>query len=390
MHLPRDADADRVLVLTPTGRDGEMVRQRLAAAGCACEVCPDVESLLAGLVGAGVAIVAQEALNQAGGEALLAVLETQEAWSDVPILLLTFAPTRRVPHAQAVAALVERANVMLLQRPLQMPLFLSAIQSAIRARQRQYHLRDLHRELAGAVELSDLFISILGHDLRSPLGAIMMATELIVLASHDERALRPAARIMSSADRMARMIDQLLDFARARHGGIALALRATNLAEVTRQIVQELGDANHSTSIELVESGDMAGIWDPDRLASVVSNLASNAVKHGTEHERVTVELDGTERAVVRLRVRNAGVIPVESIPTLFEPFKRTAPARSGERGLGLGLFIAGAIVRAHGGEIAVRSAAEATLFEVTLPREVTIVPAAQHAKRAFGYAGHD
>ena len=374
MSLPSDSPAERVLVLTPTGRDGEMVCQQLKAAEYACEACPDIESLLAGLAGAGVAVVAQEALNQAGGEALLAALDAQEPWSDVPILLLTFARTKRTPHAHAVVALFERANVMLLQRPLQIPLFLSAIRSAVRARRRQYQLRDLHQELAGAVQLSDLFISILGHDLRSPLGAITMAAELIVRGSQDARALRPAGRILASADRMARMIEQLLDLARTRHGGIVLEPRATNLAEVARQIVQELEELNPSASIDLVESGDVSGIWDPDRLAAVVSNLAANAVKHGTEHTSMTVELDGTERAVVRLRVTNAGTIPVESIPTLFEPFKRTAPAKSGEKGLGLGLFIARAIVHAHEGEIAVRTVGEATVFEVTLPREVRTV----------------
>lgn len=172
------------------------------------------------------------------------------------------------------------------------------------------------------------------------------------------------------------MIEQLLDFARARHGGIALEPKATNLGEVTRQIVQELEDLNPSTSIDLVESGDVSGIWDPDRLSAVVSNLATNAVKHGTQHQKITVELDGTERAVVHLRVTNVGAIPEASIPTLFDPFKQTVPAKTGERGLGLGLFIAQAIVHAHWGEIAMHTVdSEKTVFEVTLPRNVTTTP---------------
>jgi signal transduction histidine kinase len=371
---PSDAPADRVLVLTPIGRDGEMVCQRLQAEGYACEICPDVVSLLAGLAEASVAIVAQEALNQAGGEALLAALDAQEPWSDVPILLLTFALSKRAPHANAVVALFERANVMLLQRPLQLSLFLSAIHAAVRARRRQFEMRDLHRELARAIQLGDMFVSILGHDLRTPLGAITMSAETIVRGSQDARALRPAGRIMASAERIARMIEQLLDFARARRqGGMVLELKPANLVEIARQTVQELEDSNPSATIQLVESGDASGTWDPDRLARVVSNLAGNAVKHGIQGESVTVELDGTDRAVVRLRVSNPGTIPAASVPTLFEPFKRTAPAKTGERGLGLGLFIAREIVQAHGGDIAVRTPdGEATVFEVTLPREMT------------------
>lgn len=346
MSPPSDAPADRVLVLTPIGRDGEMVCQRLHAEGYACEICPDVESLLAGLAEASVAVVAQEALNQAGGEALLAALDAQEPWSDVPILLLTFALSKRAPHAHAVVALFEHANVMLLQRPLQIRLFLSAIQSAVRARRRQYEMRDLHRELARAVQLGDMFVSILGHDLRTPLSAIKMSAETIVRGSQDPRALRPAGRIMASADRIARMIEQLLDFARARqHGGMVLELKPANLAEIARQIVQELEDSNPSTTIQFIELGDLSGTWDADRLARVVSNLAGNAVKHGTQGKSITVELDGTDRAIVRLRVSNAGAIAAASIPTLFDPFKRTAPAKTGEKGLGLGLFIAREIV---------------------------------------------
>jgi signal transduction histidine kinase len=373
VSLPSESSADRVLILTPTGRDGVMVRQRLQAEGYACEICPSLESLLAGLASAGVAVVAQEALDRPGGAALLAALDAQEPWSDVPILLLTLALSERAPHAHAIVALFERANVMLLQRPLQIPLFLSAVRSAMRARRRQYQLRDLHQELAGAVQLSDMFISILGHDLRTPLGAIKMAAELIVRGTQDARALRPAGRILTSADRMRRMIDQLLDFARARHGRIVLDPKATNLAEVAREIMQELEDLNPSATIHLVESGDASGIWDPDRLAAVVSNLASNAVKHGTQGESITLELDGTDRAVVRLRVTNAGAIAVASMPTVFEPFKQIASSKTGERGLGLGLYIARAIVHAHRGEIAVRTVeGAATVFEVTLPREVS------------------
>jgi two-component system, sensor histidine kinase and response regulator len=366
-----DSPLDRVLVLTPTGRDAEMVRERLEAAGYACEVCPDVERLLASLASASVALIAKEALNQAGAEALLAALDAQEPWSDVPILLLTYPLTKKVPHWHTVVALFERANVTLLQRPLQIRLLLSAIHSAVRARQRQYQMRELHRELARAVQLAEMFISILGHDLRNPLGAIKLAAELILRGSQDARAIRPAGRILSSADRIQRMIDQLLDFARARHGGLILELKATNLAELARQIVKELEDSNPSVSFELVETGDVSGIWDPDRLARVLSNLAGNAAKHGTPGKSITVELDGTDGAVVRLCVSNAGAIPSEYIPRLFEPFKRTAPAKTtGERGLGLGLFIAREIVLAHGGEIAVHTPqGETTVFEVTLPR---------------------
>lgn len=361
----------RVLILTPTGRDAEMVTARLQAAGLDCQVCSNLEAVLANLPGAGAVVIAQEALNEEGAEALVAALEAQEPWSDIPVILLTFALTKRIPHAPRVIALFERANVMLLQRPLRAPLFLSAVRSAVRARRRQYEMRDLHRELARAVHLGDMFVSILGHDLRTPLGAIKLSAEMIVRASDDARALRPAGRILASADRMTRMIEQLLDFARIRQGrGIRLQPVRTDLADISRQVLQELGDANPQARIELSVVGDVTGIWDPDRLAQVVSNLAGNAVQHGTPGSPITVALDGTEGSSVQLRVTNQGAIPAETIPTLFEPFKRRERSDVAEKGLGLGLFIAQGIAGAHGGKITARTTDTETQLEVTLPRE--------------------
>jgi signal transduction histidine kinase len=363
---------ERVLVLTPTGRDAEMVREHLLAAGLPCETCEDLDSLLASLkAGTSVAVVAQEGLPPHGAEALLAVLDAQEPWSDVPVLILTGVAPRRARHAHPAVTLLERANVMLLQRPLRLQLFLGVVRSAVRARRRQYQMRDLYRELSRALQLSDMFVAILGHDLRSPLGAIRMAAEIIVRGSKDAHALRPAGRIMTSADRMARMIEQLLDFARVRQGrGIALQPTRANIAEICRPVLQELEDANPDATIELVQTGDMSGVWDPDRVAQVVSNLAGNAVQHGVIGKPITVQLDGANAAVVRLRIENHGVIPAEVIPTLFEAFTRAAPSSQHRTGLGLGLFIAREIVRAHGGEVTVQTSDELTAFEVVLPRE--------------------
>ncbi len=371
MSRPSELSPERVLVLTPTGRDARMVEERLVRAGFACEVCNDVNALLSALrSNAGAALIAQEALSAGQTETLLAALEAQEPWSDVPVLLLTLPLSSRVRHAPGSVGLLGRANVMLLQRPTPMHLFLSAVRSAVRARRRQYQMRDLHRELT-AVQLGDTFVGILGHDLRTPLAAIKMAAELIVRNSEDARSLRPAGVILRSADRMARMIEQLLDFARVRQGrGIPLQLAPCDLGDIARQVVQELGLANPQATIAVASSGSLGGLWDPDRLGQVVSNLVGNSVQHGTAGSPITVELEGTRRELVRLSVANLGSIPGESMATLFEPFKRGATTRRDESGLGLGLFIAREIVRAHGGDLTVRAADGRTVFEVTLPRE--------------------
>ena len=373
MRAASERAAERVLVLTPTGRDAEMILARVVADGTPCDVCADLPALLAGMSeGVAAVVIAQESLPQSNAEMLLAVLETQEPWSDIPVLLLSEAASKHRPPA--VTHFLDRANVTLLQRPLGIHLFLSSVRSALRARRRQYEMRDLHRELEQAVRLSDRFVSILGHDLRTPLSAIKLSAEVIVRLALDARALRPAGRILTSADRMTRMIEQLLDLARLRQGqGIPLQPRTVDLGELARQSVQELEDANPDASLCVRESGGLAGVWDPDRLAQVVSNLAGNAVQHGTKGAPITVELDGNETSTVRLRVHNLGGVRPEATATLFEPFRKaTGPAApaSGGTGLGLGLFIAREIARAHGGDITMRSEGEGTTFEVTLPRE--------------------
>jgi len=147
-----DSAAERVLVLTPTGRDAEMLRARIVAAGMSCEVCPNLQALLAGIsVGAAAAVIAQEALPQGGAEELLATLEAQEPWSDIPVLFLSEARSKR---PSVVSSFFERANVTIMQRPLGIQVFLSSVRSAVRARHRQYQMRDLHRELEHALQLN--------------------------------------------------------------------------------------------------------------------------------------------------------------------------------------------------------------------------------------------
>jgi signal transduction histidine kinase len=369
--------SERILILTPAGRDAVMVRERIVAEGLPCEVCADLPALLGGLSSSpGAAIVAQEALSPGGAEALLAALESQEPWSDIPVLLLSESRSKRPARAAHIlpgSSLLERGNVTLLERPLGVQLFLSSVRAAVRARRRQYQMRDLHRELERAVQISDLFVSILGHDLRNPISAIRMAAETIVRLTVDARALRPAGRILTSASRMNRMIEQLLDFARARQGqGIPLHPDEMHLGDLCRQAVLELEDANPEASLHFQDLGDLSGFWDADRLAQVVTNLVANAVQHGTKGAPITIEVDGTDASTVRLRVRNSGTIPPDVLPTLFEAFQgaaRQGVSDSRRSGLGLGLFIAREITRAHGGEIHAESLGGRTTFEVVLPR---------------------
>jgi PAS domain S-box-containing protein len=211
------------------------------------------------------------------------------------------------------------------------------------------------------------FVGIVSHDLRNPLTAIVTSAHLLLRYGElPERQARVVARIASSADRMARMIDDLLDFARSKLGGeFPIHRRRIDLRQICEQTVEELEFA-YTRQVKIEATGDLWGDWDPDRIAQVISNLVGNAVQHSDGD--VSVTLRG-EADVVVLETHNGGPpIPRDVLSHIFEPGRR-GDARSG--GLGLGLFIAHQIVLAHGGSIEVASNdGDGTRFTVALPRK--------------------
>jgi signal transduction histidine kinase len=218
--------------------------------------------------------------------------------------------------------------------------------------------------------LRDQFIGILSHDLRTPLGAVTAGAALLALPEDNpERRGRVAARILTSAHRMERMISDLLDLASAKLGGtIPLRRRPTNLQQVCEDAVTEIRAGHPDAVVRLQASGDLQGNWDADRLEQVVSNLVGNAIQYGSGTPiSLTAQPDGD---VVTLAVHNGGArIPPEVLPFIFEPLAR-GRAEGAPQGIGLGLFIARAIVSAHGGHIQVSSSGDAgTTFTVALPR---------------------
>jgi PAS domain S-box-containing protein len=228
-------------------------------------------------------------------------------------------------------------------------------------------------KLENTVRYNDLFAGVLAHDLRNPLGAIMTAAQLVLRRTEgtDDRNARSIRRIVSSGQRMTRMIDELLDLTRVRvGGGMHVEPRRSSLDDICGQAIDELELAHPEWNIQRQVVGDQTGSWDPDRLLQVVSNLVGNAGQHGRLDGAITVTLDGRQADSVTLTVHNQGDIPAEMIPTLFDPFRGTRQERDASRGLGLGLFIVKELVRAHGGTVDVASSPSAgTAFSVRLPR---------------------
>jgi signal transduction histidine kinase len=218
----------------------------------------------------------------------------------------------------------------------------------------------------------DQFIGVLSHDLRTPLGAMTTGAALLAVPEDNpQRRAKVAATILSSAQRMERMIADLLDLTQARLGGVIPLTRGrTDLQQVCEDVMREIRTAHRDVVLRLETSGNLVGDWDADRLAQVVSNLVGNAIQHG---EGTPVTLVGREEGDrVTLAVHNGGSpIPPEAMPVIFEPLARGQADSVGVgHSIGLGLFIARAIVSAHGGEIHARSSSESgTTFTVLLPK---------------------
>src|SRR4051812_44382929 len=237
-------------------------------------------------------------------------------------------------------------------------------------------------ELQQAIRMNEVFVAVLGHDLRNPLSAVITGAELVSQLSTDERVRKVASRIRNSGDRMARMIEQLLDVARIRSGRLEMKPVETDLKALAQSLIDELQAASAERRIELLAAGEPRGRFDADRIAAAVSNLVANALQHGAPGTPVRVEIDGTRPEALLLRVCNNGVVPPEVLATMFEPFHARGETSAAHAGLGLGLYIVQEFVRAHGGTVHARSKESEgiTEFEIALPRAGAPVAIPSHS----------
>lgn len=226
----------------------------------------------------------------------------------------------------------------------------------------------------GVDRAKDLFLGVLGHDLRNPLGAIMMATTMMLTQEGPEWShAKTAGRIITSTTRMDEMIADLLDFTRSRLGdGIPVVHAPMDLELICRQAIDEITAFRPSCVVHFDATGELHGQWDRGRIAQMLSNLVGNAYQHGANDVPIEVTLGGDADQVV-LAVQNQGpVIPEARLHEIFDPFRQLKPgaqSRKDASSIGLGLYIAQAIVLAHDGTIDVESNTRRTIFTVRLPR---------------------
>jgi signal transduction histidine kinase len=240
-------------------------------------------------------------------------------------------------------------------------------------RQRQQLAHELQAK-SETLHLNELFVGVLGHDLRNPLTTVLTSAEYL-RQSDDPKIAKFGDWIYDSGERMSRLIEDTLDLVRVRvGGGIHVHAAAMNLGEVVGRIVEEQRIAHADRQITFERSGNLTGSWDAERVAQVASNLIGNALRHGTADSPVAIVADGNDRCVL-LSVSNKGGIAAELLPHLFDPFRGTRERHSGRYGgLGLGLYIVQQIVIAHGGRIDVLTGTnDTTTFTVEFPHTVAL-----------------
>jgi signal transduction histidine kinase/ActR/RegA family two-component response regulator len=361
----------RVLVYTPTGRDAALVCGVLEKANFPCLVSHSLEALCDEIErGAGVVMVAEEAVYGKRLQRLRDIFAAQPSWSDLQ--LLVFAQT--TTELELVGETLDGfTNVTVLERPVRIASMLSVVETALRSRSRQYQSRDLLERLAELDRKKDEFLAMLGHELRNPLAAITAGLTLLedAGAEHLARAL-PVMRRQTS--NLRRIVDDLLDVSRVLTGKIELHRELVDLNDVAARghnAVEAAAASRDQTITPRLADAPVLVDADPVRLDQVVTNLLNNAVKYTPRGGRIEVQVvrDG-DRGVFRVTDTGVG-IAAEALGSIFEPFTQIhASIDRSDGGLGLGLPLVSRLVELHGGEVRAESDGrdQGSVFTVHLP----------------------
>ncbi|MBI3651272.1 MAG: response regulator [Acidobacteria bacterium] len=402
--IKTEAQEEQVLLLAPTGRDALLTQKIFAEVGIASSICKHMAEFCRQLEeGAGAALITEEALNEPAINLLMKSLDRQPAWSDIPVILFA---TNSESAGVLLNLLGERANIIVLERPINISVVTGAVRSALRARRRQYQTKNLLIELEEADRQKDLFLATISHELRTPLNAILGWAEILGSGKLDaETAGRAIAAIERNARAQSQLIEDILDMSRIIRGNLRLHTEALKLIPIIQAALDVVRPAAQAKQIHLETALDpQAGMisGDPSRVQQIVWNLLSNAIKFTPPEGRVAVRLIQSD-AQVHLEVCDNGKgISAEFLPHVFDYFRQadnTITRNYG--GLGLGLAIVRHLVELHGGTVQAVSAGPGTgaTFTVTLPlmrAEQSALaaitnpkPAQRHGKNDFAFENY-
>jgi len=376
---------ERVLVLAPSGDDAVLIAQVLEREGREVVILHDLAALAQESgAGVGIFLIATEALNETDCcVSLRAILDDQEPWSELPVVLLGAGD----PDEAALAAelLGDRAQLLILERPLGIRTLLSAIESALRSRRRQYEVKRLLDELASSAKAialvhaeadraKDEFLATLAHELRSPMTAIQGWIQMLKMGVLSESDAAAALSMIETSTKVqAHIVEDLMDVSRILAGKIMIDPSLIPLAPVVASIVETFRPGAVAKNIDLtaeISPEPMLVCADEARLHQIGWNLLSNAIKFTPEGGSVCVGLTWEPpNAVMTIRDSGEG-ISRELLPHVFDRYRQEDRSRAKAQGLGLGLAIVRHLVDSHGGTISARSEGrgKGAEFVVTLP----------------------
>nr|WP_311731942.1 ATP-binding protein [Variovorax paradoxus] len=363
----------RILLRTATSRDALMASAVLERAQLVSHTCADMPELLKELSrGAGAILLAEEVIAGSTLAELRRALAAQPPWSDVPLLVLA----RQGADSRAIAHVMDEfANVTVIERPVRVASLVSAVRSALRARRRQYELRNVLDGLRESDQRKTEFLATLAHELRNPLAPLSTALSLLTRKKPEAAEAERYYELMRrQVEHMVRLVNDLMEVSRITRGKIDLHWSSVLLdgvindaVELSRPLVEGAG---HSLAVDLVDCG-LVVRGDSVRLTQVFSNLLNNAAKYTPPGGKVKLAVRQDNRqAVVEVSDTGAGIAPA-MLKSIFEMFVQVSgTAKAAQGGLGIGLTLVKSLVELHGGsvEAASEGLGRGATFTVRLP----------------------
>lgn len=355
----------RIVICAPTGQDASLTLRVFESVGLGCIVCSNQADLLEQLSrGAGALLIVEEVMSGAAFRPLADYVAAQPTWSDIPILLLTRSGADSIDVQRAVENL---GNVTLLERPVRTIALIAAARTAVRARERQYQVRD-------ADQRKDEFLATLAHELRNPLAPIRTSMGILQHRHPDSAEVTQVRNIVDrQVAHLTRLVDDLLDVARITSGKVVLRTGHISLQSVINHAVEISGSSMDSKGhrLEVIPPGaEHVLVADHARLVQSVANLLVNAAKFTPAGGHVVLATDVSGNTAT-FRVRDNGIgLERASITRIFELFAQTPVPGEAPTGLGIGLSLARQFAEMHGGTLHVTSPGlgMGSEFVLTLP----------------------
>lgn len=352
--LTTSSSDERVLIWAP-GRDGPLTRDFLRKGGFVAETFSSCAQYCEALAaGAAVLILADELLSHPDSGQIRDLLAGQPSWSDFPLVIVARQETSRAGLSRI---LDDYGSVSILHRPLSLDTLYSTVGAGLRARRRQYQVRDLLNQRDETDRRRAEFLAMLAHELRNPLSPIRTGLQVLRVAESKELANRTFSMIERQVENLSRLIDDLLEVSRVTRGKIQLEKGIVDIHRVLSDVLEARVRIAAEKGLNMRLLTDGAGPirveGDPTRIEQMVDNVLVNAIKFTPAGGGITLRVHREDdQAVIRVRDSGIGIAPA-MLDAVFDLFTQTGPTLDRtDGGMGIGLTVVKTLVELHGGTV--------------------------------------